>query len=205
MGLLAFVSSLMAAEPPRAGLPEAFEVQARPGELSSRERSVLGFTLGKHSLSDVRKRFPNARIGRIDSSDGSARAICLEGETKDHMRIVFEAGPLGGYQTLTAVTVGPSDSFPAGDAGCIKVRGVTPQSAAAGRIRLGARLDDIAVALKGKPGKTKSGLSELNFERHMKGRDKQRKEIEIDVLSGVVAQEVDDRIQWYSIYYVAGS
>jgi hypothetical protein len=205
MGLLTLGSSLMAAELPKAGLPEAFEVKAHPGELPSRERSVLGFTLGKHSLTDVRKRFPKAPIGRLDSSDGSAKAICLEGVGKDRVRILFEAGPLGGFETLTAATVGPPESFGPAQVGCIQVRDLTAHWGAAGKIRLGARIDDVAAALKGKFGKSKDGLSELNFERNTKRRDKQRKGIEIDILSGVVAQLVDDRIQWYSIYYVAGS
>lgn len=194
-----------AESPPMAGLPEVIETKAKAGVLPPTVRTVLGFQIGKHGLRDVHKRL-GAPIIRLSQSDGASKGICVESSNaRDQTRVVFEAGPLGGFETLTAVTVGPRDAFPATSMQCSQSAVVSKVSAAAGTVGIGMALEQTARTLKADISTTKSGLSEINFERVQRSRDPKGKLAETEISSGIVAHLIDHRIHWFSIYYVEGS
>lgn len=199
------ITTVASAELP-AGIPSAIENPAHAGQLAARFRTVLGLEVGKHKLGDVLQRFPGAEIFRLDDSDGSSKAICLRSTaSNDDTQVVFEAGPLGGFEDLTGVTVAPRAAFPR-TYKCVGSRLVTVASASAKSIKLGADLSELAKALNTRTAYAKSGLVEFPFERQSRFRDpKTGTSTESRILSGVVARVDSNRVRWFSIYFVEGS
>lgn len=186
-----------------AGVPGVVENMPAKGVLPARNRTVLGLTLGKHSLGDVKARLGNAPVSKTRAAEGRPNTLCYaSNKAADNTVVVFEAGPLGGFEELTGITVGPSHAFTASFQDCTKSYMVDRSSAAAGKLRLGADIGEVANALRVKVARTKSGLIELPFESPTRLKDKSSgKLLEGDTLSGVIADDSGGKIQWFSVYF----
>lgn len=186
-----------------AGVPGEIEGTPAKGVLPARNRTVLGLTLGKHSLRDVKTRLGEAPVFKARDAEGRPNTVCyVSSKLKDNTVVVFEAGPLGGFEDLTSITVGPSHAFTASFQDCTKSSKVDRSSAAAGTIRLGADIEVVAKSLRVKVARTKAGLIELPFETPTRIKDKQTgKVLEGDTLSGVIAEDTGGTIQWFSVYF----
>lgn len=186
-----------------AGVPGEIEGTPTKGVLPARNRTVLGLTLGKHSLHDVKDKFGDAPVFKARDAEGRPNTLCYASDkATDNTVIVFEAGPLGGFEELTGITVGPSHAFGASFQHCTKSSMVDRSSAAAGNLRLGADIRDLANSLRVKVARTKAGLIELPFESPTRLKDKRSgKLLEGDTLSGVIADDSGGRIQWFSVYF----
>lgn len=67
--------------------------------------SLMGFTLGKSSISDVQKRLGIATVGRCSDDQSASKEICyiMPGPEKD--RVFFESGVSGGWSVLDGFKV----------------------------------------------------------------------------------------------------
>lgn len=186
-----------------AGVPGVIESTPAKGVLPARNRTVLGLTLGKHSLGDVKAKLGNAPISKARDAEGRPKTLCyVSSRAADNTVVVFEAGPLGGFEELTSITVGPSHAFSASFQDCTKSSAVDRSSAAAGKLRLGADIGEVASSLRVKVARTKAGLIELPFESPTRVKDKRSgKLLEGDTLSGVIADDSGGRIHWFSVYF----
>jgi hypothetical protein len=186
-----------------AGVPGVIESKPAKGTLPAKNRTVLGLTLGKHTLGDVKAKLGNAPVSKTRDAEGRPNTLCYAAsKATDNTVVVFEAGPLGGYEELTSITVGPSDAFSAAFQDCTKSDIVDRSAAAAGKLRLGGDIGEVASSLRVKVARTKVGLIELPFETPTRLKDKRTgKLLDGDTLSGVIAKDSDGRIQWFSVYF----
>ena len=189
-----------------AKIPSAIETRAHSGVLPVRYRTLLGIRLGRDSLKDVQHRFPGSKVFPLDNSDSSSIAICIRSSAKgDDTQVVFEAGPLGGFQSLTGMTIGLRSAFDPGYP-CSTSPFVSKRLASAGALGLGSRLDYISKALGQEAGFGTSGLAEIPFERNTQSRaPRTGGVVDHQILSGIIMSVVHDEIQWFSVYFVEGS
>lgn len=166
---------------------------------------MLGLTMGKHTLADVKKHLGEAVVVKMGKTEGRPNSICYRSNKSDDDTVVlFEAGPLGGFEKLTAVTVATVPDIGGAYQDCVRNDKVSRSSAAAGTLKLGGDIEIVRKSLKAAAiGKTKAGLVELPFEISAKTRDKASgKVVEIDTSSGVVARTDHREVKWFSIYYI---
>lgn len=66
--------------------------------------TVLGFTIGKNSLKEIQVSLGPAKI--LQESEHGPSQICYQStQERDGTSLIFEAGPLGGWQTLTSFVI----------------------------------------------------------------------------------------------------
>jgi len=71
--------------------------------------TVLGFTIGKNSLREIQASLGPAKI--IQESEHAPSQICYQSAQKtDGTILIFEAGPLGAWQTLTSFVIQSTSS-----------------------------------------------------------------------------------------------
>jgi hypothetical protein len=82
------------------------------GKLTDADVTLMGLTLGKHSLKDVQTRLGKAKI--LPAREHGPSRICYVSDRRsDGTIVLFEAGPLGGWEYLTGFTiVGKETAFP---------------------------------------------------------------------------------------------
>jgi len=195
-----------AESPELAELPTAIASQtsskALKGMLPLQNRTVLGLTVGKHSLADVRKRLGAAAIVKSEAIDSRPNTVCFVSSTDD-TAILFEAGPLGGFETLTGVTVAPKSAYAPALSNCLASAKVSRISTSAGSLRLGSNITKVAASLRVTVENRKEGLIEFPFERTTTRKVKGSTEpAEVDTTSGIVARIANDQVVWFSIYYI---
>jgi hypothetical protein len=179
------------------------ESKSSKGALPLDTRTILGVTAGKSTLSDAIRKFGETAEFRLDDVEGHPRTLCYRSSTaNDATVLVLEAGPMGGFQTITAITVAPASflSFPVEK--CSSTKSVSKESAANAFLRLGGHLRPLSKHIIAKLGKGSAGFTEMPLETTKKSIDRESgKPIKLDVLSGVVAREIDGKIAWFSVYY----
>lgn len=194
--------SVSAEEADRVALPDKIEMQPLKGVLPNASRTVLGVVIGKHDLKDIKRRLGDAPIKKLEAEEGHPMTVCYRSNRpNDDTMVLFEAGPLGGFQTTTAVLVGPASKFgPSYD--CLATAKVSRSTAKAGKLHLGGDIQSIAGGINARPIAAKSGLTELALERIVTRGDKASgKRVEVDVSSGVVARVEQGSVKWFAVYY----
>lgn len=202
MALLGSSFPAMANGPIPRELPAAIPAQivGKPmnGILPLRNRTMLGIVIGRDSLQAVTRKLGGARVVKADSIEGRPNTMCFV-SGRDGTTLTVEAGPLGGFQIVTGVTVAPKEAFTADMHECLSTNKFDRASLTAGALRLGVRFSEVLASLRADPAK-RDGIVELPFEtstiRKVKGQQR-----EVDTISGVVARVTDDRVAWFSIYY----
>jgi hypothetical protein len=182
----------------------AIESRASKGALPVQMRTVLGMTAGKSTLADAIRKIGSMADFRLDNVEGHPRTLCYRSSTaNDATVLVLEAGPMGGFQKITAITVTSASylSFPAEK--CSPTKLVSKESAANAFLRLGGQMNSLSKHIGAKVSKGTAGLTEMPLETTRTSVDRESgKQIKLDVLSGVIARELDGRIAWFSVYYV---
>ena len=181
-------------------IPSKISGDSVKGALPLRSRTLLGLVIGRHTLSDVVKRLGAAPIVKADRVDGRPNTVCFLSSTDDTL-VVFEAGPLGGFETLTAATVAPRSAYALDAAKCGASRSIDRSSTRMGGLHLGASIAEVSRTLRAPGRAVSNGIVEISFERTTmakRGTDS----VEMDTTSGVVARASDDRVVWFSVYYI---
>jgi hypothetical protein len=177
------------------------ETPASKGTLPLVTRTILGMTVGKSSLGDAVRKFGEAKF-RLDDVEGHPKTLCYRSlNTGDATVLVLEAGPMGGFQVITSIYVAPASYLSFSADKCSRTRSVSKGSASNAYLRLGGQLKSLLKLVKAKSGKVAAGLTEMPLAATRKSVDRERKPVELDVLSGVVAREHNGKIVWFSVYY----
>ena len=190
-------------------LPGAIESRTSPtatrGVLPLKVRTVLGLVVGRHKLDEVVAKLGPAEVIKADAIDARPNIVCFL-STKDDTLVLFEAGPLGGFETLTGVTVAPKSAYRADLSKCGMSDKVDRIATAAGPLGIGASISKFAATL-GVTGKAaRDGIVDLALEKKTTQRKKGSNQIiDVDITSGVVARASKDEILWFSIYYIESS
>ena len=180
-------------------------IEARPvaGVLSTPDRTILGVIVGRDSLTDVTRKLGRASIVKKGDADGRPRVLCYRsGQKGDETTVIFEAGPLGGFMTVTGVTIARASDFSALGDNCRETSKVTRVTARTAHVRLDMPIGAAVRALKATPSTSRDGLVEMAFERTVTKRSKATgKEQQIDVSSGIVVRPENNNVRWFAIYY----
>lgn len=73
-------------------------------ELDDTHISILGFAIGRHSLQDVQSKLGQAKI--LQAKEQAPHQICyVSNKKEDGTAVIFEAGPIGGWEYITAFSL----------------------------------------------------------------------------------------------------
>lgn len=186
-----------------AGTPAVVESAPMKGTLPSSVRTIFGVTAGKHSLDDVIKKLGKSELTKLDRADGRPVVVCYRAEDiADDTLVLFEAGPLGGFRQVTAISVGPAAVFGSIRASCSPNKVIGRKTATAGGIALGSPVGKVAVALKAPLTTTKDGLVEAAWEKSkMVSAKDSGKTWEETIASGFLGRTHQGVVTWFSIYF----
>jgi hypothetical protein len=185
-----------------SGPPSSIETATAQGVLAAKNRTVLGITVGQHSLADVRRRLGDAKVVKMQAMDGRPDVVCYRSSKDDATVVMFEAGPLGGFKDVTAATVAPASAFGAAAHACLATEKVNRKTAAIRGIRLGAPMSSVSSVLGKAPAKTKAGLVELPLELIKEHKSSSGTKTEETVSSGFVGRaDASGSLAWFSVYY----
>jgi hypothetical protein len=186
-----------------AGLPSKIETTPIDGVLPREDLRILGITIGKDRLGEVRRRLGETKVVKMRSTDGRPNSLCYRSNNvRDDTVALFEAGPLGGFETLTAITVGPASAF-SDLSNCLATAKVSRATTNAGKLRLGGDIGAFAKSLKMEPGMSSVGLIELPLQKTVRRTERTTgKHLDVDISSGVVARVNNGAVKWFSVYYI---
>ncbi|MGA7832607.1 MAG: hypothetical protein WCA21_16745 [Terracidiphilus sp.] len=68
--------------------------------------TVLGFTVGTSTISEVHKRFPHAELVKLTNEEESENGLCLK--NRDGMAVVFATGIMAAPNTLDSIYLAPA-------------------------------------------------------------------------------------------------
>jgi hypothetical protein len=115
---------------------------------------------------------------------------------------MFEAGPLGGFKQVTAISVGPSSTFGAIQGSCKASKAISREAANAGGISLGIAVEMVAQSVGSPIANTSAGLFEVAFEKTETIKESSSgKAWEVDTSSGLVGRARGGLVSWFSVYY----
>lgn len=190
----------------RPGAIATIEAHPVPGILPIAGRTILGIVVGQTELTAVMRKLGKVAPKKMENEDGRPVIACYRSSDRsDDTMVVYEAGPLGGFQTVTAVTVGHAPDFGSLVGECLATARVTRSATHAGTLRIGGQLNDTAKALKVRPVVSKAGVTEIALEKTVRRKQRSGADIEADVSSGVAARVEDGKIRWFVVYYTESS
>ena len=108
--------------------------------LTEGDTTLLGFSIGKTSLMQV-----SAALGKAEEmprKEQDARRICYM-SISGRVRVIFEAGPMGGWQDITAFTISTGTADSDHLKRCVKTAKVSENIATASGLRLGMSRKEI--------------------------------------------------------------
>ena len=118
----------------------------------SHNLTLMGFTLGKSTFADVEKELGRAVVQRSSAADSASDQVCYRAPEREHVSVVFESGPSGGWSTLDGYKVSARPI--ASSVQCTIMPHGAPVMATAGGLRLGLTLPQVE-ALLGTPRLTR--------------------------------------------------
>ncbi len=185
------------------GIPAAIQTAPVKGVLSDRHRTVVGVTVGKHSLDGVMNILGRAAVVKLERAEGRPSVVCFRsGDPSDDTVVMFEAGPLGGFKQVTAISVGPSSTFGAIQGSCKASKAISREAANAGGISLGIAVEMVAQSVGSPIANTSAGLFEVAFEKTETIKESSSgKAWEVDTSSGLVGRARGGLVSWFSVYY----
>jgi hypothetical protein len=189
------------------------------GELDSAHTTILGVTIGVHTLEDVMNEFGETTIFRSNSNITYCPSlICyMSCAASDETSIVFEAGPLGGWETITAFVVGRKTDIPFYKDRCTKSSRVMKKITTRSGIRLGMDKDEFTDIL-GKSTDCEGDRVAYHFLCERKMTEKEIKSLQLrqeeifgrekkispfyDISSGMEARFSGERLVWFRVYWM---
>jgi outer membrane protein assembly factor BamE (lipoprotein component of BamABCDE complex) len=128
-----------------------FYAEPHREKLGDQHLTLLGLTLGMHTLKDVEVRLGSTQI--LSRKEHAPDQLCyISAEKGDETVIVFEAGPLGGWEILTAFRIISSKlSFKKTDQ-CRETSYISKRTQTKTGIRVGITREQL-IAILGSPSK----------------------------------------------------
>jgi hypothetical protein len=113
-----------------------FSAEPRPEMLGESHLTILNFTIGIHSLEDVQKELGYTQF--LQRREHAPFQICYKSTLKsDETKVVFEAGPMGGWKKLTAFKIISNKANLLGSDKCEKSTFISKRIQTKSGIRLG--------------------------------------------------------------------
>lgn len=171
-------------------LPDKLE-RSRQGQLTPSDTTLLGVTIGQVTLDGIRSRFGAAKTFREPPHGTSANEeICYSSDNPgDTTQVIFGAGPMGGWSHVTQFQVVSRVSQAISCAPSAKVSSAISTNSG---IRLGMSLKELSQRF-GRP--TGQGASYVIYSFK---RDRGKYE----VISGIEASIVDDRVTSFCVFLI---
>lgn len=159
--LVTFCSSSVASTP----------LGIRHEKLSSIHLTILGLTIGQHTLEDTQKELGKAKF--LPRREQAPKRICYISEKKqDNTTVTFEAGPMGGWELLTAITIASGKVSLKERSSCAIASQVSTNISTEGGLKLG--LDRASLeSILGKPSRVNGNTFHYEFRTREKMTEKQ--------------------------------
>lgn len=181
-------------------------LQRAVGEIDTSHCTILGIMIGGHTLQDVRDKLGNADIFRRKISGVKPTFICY---TVDKNSIIFGAGPLGGWATITEFVVAPYSLIPCYSNECKNFQSTESISTTSG-ITLGMDKKEF-IQILGKPTHSNSDMLAYHYlcERKMTEDEIRKAEKTFkskvksptwSVSSGIEAYFSNEKLSWFRVY-----
>lgn len=179
------------------------------GSLPSPHLSVVGVTVGVDELGDVMKRLGQSTVFKIRVA-GRPDAVCYySSDPTDDSVVVFEAGPMGGWHTLTGATVCSSRAIPRYRKFCTKSAKVNRQgTATGGGISRGLSRSVIRRIVGQAPSFVDKVVDEYNWDTAKESSHStdsggtEQGDVGRHVLTGFTAVFSNGRLDWFQVYKV---
>jgi len=221
--LLAFVTLMVMSSgstglgQPNADLPlaEDRELPKNPitGQIPLEDAKILGFKLGSSPLAAIKLRMGVARAFRA-GGEGSALALCYSSvDAGDDTALLFQAGALGGWKTLTEFAIAPRTSIRGFGTHCVESKEVSRSVGTAGGIRLGMGRDEFRRHFRRSPTIETADSVVYHFLKEVKVAGRKGHDIgaeastaqtgspsTCDLISGIQARFHDNRLIWLVVY-----
>lgn len=127
----------------------------------SRQLSLMGFTLGRSTLTDVQNKIGTATAGACSKEEEASKVICYVSQGPDKVRVYFEAGFSGGWSRLDGVKVVSGKLTSSCRLQCTRTAAFARGLQTEGGLRLGLNREEL-IRLLGTP--TKVNQNRLTFE-----------------------------------------
>lgn len=131
-------------------LPVFSQQSARPSVSS--HLILMGFTLGKSTISDVQKKLGASQVGRCSGEEEASKEICYVLRGPQHNRVYFEAGVSGGWSQLDEFRVVSGSEQPTCQLECMSIA-IGSDVQTSGGLRLGLGRSEV-LNLLGPPNST---------------------------------------------------
>ena len=187
------------------------------GELDPATFTILDFNIGVHTLQDVIDDLGESPVFRKDPKiNYSPLLVCYAAhDLIDETSVIFEAGPLGGWKTITAYIVGLKSRIPYKIDKYTKSFRIKKSIATKNGISLGMAKKDF-MSILGTPTYIKDGAIAYHYLRNAKMTEEQKialqkKHDEIfgsgekispyyDISSGIESFFLNDKLVWFRVY-----
>lgn len=143
----------------------------RHEKLSNVHLTILGFTIGQHTLEDIQKVLGKAKF--LTRREQAPKRICyVSGEKQNDTIVIFEAGPIGGWEMLTAITIASGKVSFKERSSCTVASQVSTNVSTEGGLKLG--LDRAGLeAILGNPSRAHGSTLHYEFRAREKMTEKQ--------------------------------
>jgi len=74
--------------------------------LTVEDVTVLGFTVGTSTISEIRKRFPHAELVKLTNEEESENGLCVK--NREGMAVVFATGIMAAPDTIDSIYLAPA-------------------------------------------------------------------------------------------------
>jgi hypothetical protein len=170
--------------------------QSQPAPKVDGNLKVLGFTLGKSTLADVRARFGKSVTRKCTSEEEASEEVCYVSAGNDQTKVVFEAGFSGGWKQLDGFRVIAGGVEHPCYRQCPRAPQVTSTVRTEAGLKLGVTREQL-LALLGAPKEVRG--SELSFQwRSRQAMTKEQQEAESKTFKSPVTDayyDVQDTIE----------
>ena len=169
------------------------------GKLPGEFQKLGVFQLGTHKLSEVVASYGAGKIFRT-GGEGSSKAVCYRTTTDARaIAVIFESGALGGWETLTAISVAPLIAVRDGERRCACTEKLPSSLAGIGQLLLGKSPAEIHAAVGVNPSFESKNAVEYNFQSVVTPKGGKPT---YDILSGIFLGVTEEKISSIQVYKV---
>ncbi len=182
------------------------------GELTPAYLKILGFSIEKSSIEDVRKALGQAVEKQ---EENGPRQLCyVSSDPTDKIRVVFITGAMGGWETLTGFQVIANEAWD-DSLSCLQTEKISKSIRVGGNLYLGVNINDLRKHL-GAPTETGAHLIRWSYagKQKMTQRDRENaektfkkpvpeKDAYFDTMSGIDVSEKENRVTSFAVNRVA--
>ncbi|MHB8844612.1 MAG: hypothetical protein ACYC7L_07645 [Nitrospirota bacterium] len=186
--------------------------EIKQSDIDESHLTLMGLTIGKSTLSDVIGKLGDTEFFKSDEKEHADDRICYRSDSKiDEIVVIFDAGALGGWSTITSVTLAYADKANVVDTrSCKRIALVKRQASTKSGIRLGIDLSELERIL-GKPNEIENEIASYHYYSQKRMSDKEVRRYEnlgtgvrnypyFDVMSGVEATFRNSRLVLVTIH-----